>query len=147
MPESDKSDAQVIAELREHPDALADYLAKKALSDPKVQRIVRRARTFGELKEDSRWRELYSEVISKEARAAERLANRLLSGEKIDQREVDYLRAFYDGAKWAASHPVQAEKALEHAARDAWLFGLSELEEQDDDVLPEEEDEELDARD
>jgi hypothetical protein len=106
----------------------ADVLARRAQEDPKVQKIVERAHRFSGLKENPAWAELYEEVKRKKKNYMEGFARRLMAGELVDQREIDYHRGFYQGAVWILAHPEEAEAALERAARNAWLIDPNTME-------------------
>lgn len=50
-----------------------------------------------------------------------------MSGEKVDQREIDFHRGFYYGALWILEKPEKAEENLERAARHAWALVQLEM--------------------
>lgn len=57
-----------------------------------------------------------------------RITRRLMSGEEVSQREIDFQRGFYYGIEWILEHPEKAEENLERAARHAWLLVQLEVE-------------------
>lgn len=106
-------------------------MVEQAARNPKVQQIVEDVRLLGELQEHVGWRRLYERVKEDRARFMGAIARRLMAGEKVDQREIDFHRGFYYGALWILGHPEEAEKSLERAARQAYLAVELELEERD----------------
>ncbi len=118
------------------PEELADFVVERAKADPKVQRIVEDVKLFDGLREHQGWRRLYERVKADRERFLLGLARRLLSGDKVDQQEIDFHRGFYQGAFWVLGHPEQAENSLERAARQAYLALQLELTSEEDGASP-----------
>lgn len=115
---------------------IADFLRDRALSDPKVQRIVADVRLFEGLKENPGWRRLYEKVASDKERYLSGLSRRMMAGEKIPPEEIAYHRGFYQGAIWVLAHPEVAEKNLERAARMAYVLAAEEVLTQSEEETP-----------
>jgi len=112
------------------PEQIADFVAEKAKKDPKVRQTIRDAHLFDSLKSHEGWKRLAEHVRADRERFLMRLAKRLMSGQVVDQREIDYQRGFYQGAEWVIGHPEEAEASLERAARRAWRMAQDELAQQ-----------------
>lgn len=95
--------------------------------DPRLQKLAQEAAQYGRLKEDPAWRALFDRIQAQKERFMLRLARRLMAGEVVSQRELDYNKGFYDGAYYAVAHPEKAITSLEHAAIAAWELKLDEL--------------------
>lgn len=108
------------------PEDLADFVAERARKNPRVHRVIEEARLYDSLRENVAWQKLAQRVRDDKDRYFASIARRLMSGAKVDQREVDYMRGFYFGARWIIEHPEEAEKSLERAARAAWRMVLLE---------------------
>lgn len=102
-------------------------MAEKAKQDPRVQRIVQDAHLFDGLREHAGWRRLLELVQGDKSRFLGNIARRLMSGQEVSQREIDFHRGFYAGAQWIIERPEEAEANLEKAARWAWAW-LKEIE-------------------
>lgn len=111
-------------------ERLAQLVAEKARQDPKVEKILTDARLFDELQENLAWKQLRDYVVSRYDRWMLSLSKRIMRGEEVSQREIDYHRGFYDGAKYAVLIPEVALANLERVAREAWK--LQDSEETDD---------------
>lgn len=95
-------------------------MADRAKKDPKVQETVEIVRRLDGLQEHAGWRYLQKMVVDRETVWLVRLARRLMAGEVVDQREIDYQRGFIRGALEVIERPEQAIADLELAARRAW---------------------------
>lgn len=98
----------------------AEFVLDRARRDPKVAKIVEDVRIFDGLREHAGWRRLYEKVGVDQDRFLAHIARRLMSGQEVAQREIDFHRGFYQGALWVLGHPEEAEKSLERAAQKAW---------------------------
>lgn len=105
---------------------IADFLAKRALEDPKVQQIVANAHLFDELKRSPAWAKLYELAKKQNLKVKAVLAERLWKGEKLTPEEVAYQKGFYQGCIWVLAHPEHAERSLETAARAAYLLSYDD---------------------
>lgn len=110
-------------------ERLAQIVAQKAQQDPRVAKIVADARAFDELQEQPGWRQLRDYVVSKEEGWLKELAKRLSRPKAVaadHQREIDYYRGFYDGAKYVVLIPEVCLENLQTVARKAWALEASE---------------------
>jgi hypothetical protein len=97
---------------------------------------VEDVRLFDGLREHVGWRRLWEKVRGDRERFLAGLTRRLMSGDPVDQREIDFHRGFYYGAEWVLGHPEEAEKSLERAARLAWAITTEELHSQEEGSRP-----------
>lgn len=104
----------------ETPEQVADLVAERAKKDPRVRQTIRDAHLFDSLKEHDGWKRLAELVRGDRERFFAKITRRLMAGQEVDQREIDFHRGFYMGAEWVIGHPEQAEASLERAARKAW---------------------------
>ena len=88
---------------------------------------IRDAHLFDSLKEHDGWKRLAELVRVDRERFLTKLAKRLMAGEEVSQREIDFHRGFYQGAEWVVGHPENAEASLERAARAAWRMAQKEM--------------------
>jgi hypothetical protein len=49
-----------------------------------------------------------------------KIVRRLMAGQVVPQREIDYHRGYYDGVRDSLERPVETVAALEAAAERAW---------------------------
>lgn len=79
------------------------------------------ARELGKLKEHPSWEFLRVEVSRKRSEYLAGLLRKLMregvNADPIDQREIDYQRGFWAGAKWVTDNPDLAESALAAALK------------------------------
>jgi hypothetical protein len=115
----------------ETPEQVADFVAEKAKKDPRVRQTIRDAHLYDSLKQHEGWKRLAEKVRADRERFLAKIARRLMAGEPVDQREIDYHRGFYQGAEWVIGHPEEAEASLERAARKAWRMARQELAERE----------------
>lgn len=78
-----------------------------------------RAELFARLSAFEPFQELLNELGRKERRMRDMLLGRAMSGEAIDQRQVDYDRGFVDGMKYVHAVTTAAERTLERADAEA----------------------------
>lgn len=109
------------------PDEVADFVAERARRDPKVRELIEDVRAFDGLKEHAGWRRLYKKIVGKEDKLLASLTRRLMAGEVVSQREIDWYRGFFAGAKTVLEQPEKADANLESAARQAWALAQLEL--------------------
>lgn len=107
-------------------DAFEERFSELLKDNPRLQRLAEEATEYGRLKEDPAWRSLHKRVRGQKDRFLIGIARRLMSGEIVPQREIDYNRGFYDGAHYAVAHPDKAVASLEHAAAIAYELKLDE---------------------
>ena len=105
-------------------------------ASPGTAQIVHDAQLYDELKQHPGWRRLYEHIEAEEEGFARGLAKRLMAGENVSQREVDFHRGFFRACKWVVGHPEQAMGSLERAARQALLLMELELEQEVGDDSP-----------
>lgn len=117
-------------------DDIADFVVERAKRDPRVQQIVENARLFDGLREHAGWRRLRDQVRAEQEGFLARLARRLMAGEGVDQREIDYYRGYYQGALDTVERPEKAEENLEKAARHAWALTQLELQAEAEEESP-----------
>ena len=102
-------------------EEVADLLARRALADPNVQRVVLDAHLFDALRRDPGWQRLYDKAKHEKARVQKSLMDRMWEGKDIPTpEEIAYYKGFMQGTIWVLAHPEHAEKRLESAAREAW---------------------------
>lgn len=106
--------------MRPEPEELADFVAERARSDPKVQQVIQEAALFDGLLQNPGWKRLRNRLESSKDNFMLSLASRLMKGEKVDQRELDFKRGWFKGAEAMILTPEQAEVSLEAAAAEAW---------------------------
>lgn len=92
----------------------------------KVQQIAEKAQMLGELKKHPGW-SLLREIFNKKQKTYfESLARKIMSGSidapTLDQRELDYQRGFWAGARWILDNPEQAERSLETALKRVQIY-------------------------
>lgn len=101
-------------------------MEKSKPNQAKVQEIAERAQALGELKKHPSWRVLRDVFDKRRHQYFESLARQLMRGSidapVVPQRELDYQRGFWAGAKWILDNPEMAETSLEHALRRAELY-------------------------
>lgn len=85
-----------------------------------MQQIIEDAKRFETLREDPAWKRLNDKVRADEEHFLRSLTSRLMAGEQVSQREIDWYRGFYAACKWLLGHPEQAMDNLEKAATRAW---------------------------
>ncbi len=107
-----------------------DEFVQKLLEDPKNQQIVKDAQDFGELKEMKGWQRLRARVTADRDRYTEGIAKRLLGGEIVDQREIDFHRGFYAACNYVTGIPEVVEDNLARTARMAYALSLAEQEQE-----------------
>lgn len=99
---------------------IADVIAERAADDPKFRDKVAETIDLGGLKESQGWVAL-EEHFKRGSESYERsLTKRLLAGEDVSQREIDYYRGALDIAKAIFKYPEVALDNLERTARRAW---------------------------
>lgn len=113
-------------------DEVAAFVAEKARRDPKVREIVDDVRAYEELRQSAGWYRLRRAIAGRREEFIARLTGRLLRGEIVDQREIDYQRGFFAGAEFVLDQPEKAESNLETAARQAWVMTQLLADETDD---------------
>lgn len=74
-----------------------------------------RAEQFAQLASFEPYKELLLELGRKEKRMRDLLLGRLMAGEEINQRQLDYDRGFVDGMKYVPTVTAAAERTLERA--------------------------------
>lgn len=91
-----------------------------------MQQIAEQAQTLSELKKHPSWRLLRQIFERKQTKYFDALASRLMRGgidsPPLDQRELDYQRGFWAGARWILDNPEQAERSLELALKRVQLY-------------------------
>jgi hypothetical protein len=115
-------------------EQIADWIAKKALQDPNVQKIVANARLFDALRRDPAWIKLYELAKKQKATFFDNITRRLWQtpSDIPSREEIEYHKGFYMGCIWVLAHPEYAEASLEKAARAAYALS------QDDPSIEEE---------
>lgn len=107
---------------------VAEFVVERAKRDPRVQKIVEDVRMFDGLREHAGWRRLRDAIKAEREGFLLSLARRLMSGEEVDQRMIDFYRGYFQGALDTVERPEVAERNLERAARSAWALTQLELE-------------------
>jgi hypothetical protein len=107
-----------------------DVFIERVLADPRNRKIVQEAKDFGSLKEDSGWRKLRAKVTGQRDSFMESIARRLMGGEDVSQREIDFHRGFYYGVNYATGIPEVVEDNLTRTARIAYALALNEFEQE-----------------
>lgn len=118
------------------PEEVADFVVRQAKEKPHVRRVVEDVKLFDGLKEHAGWRRLAERIRADRDRFLASLSLRLMNGEVVSQREIDYKRGFYAGAEYVIETPAEAEASLEAAAREAWALTRLELAHQDEESSP-----------
>ncbi len=96
---------------------IVSVVADKAAEDPKFRSKVSEAIHMSNLIESDGWKAL-REHYEKGTEGFERqLAKRLISGEEVSQREIDYYRGAIDVARAIFAHPEKALNDLEVTAK------------------------------
>lgn len=103
---------------------------------PGTAKIVADAQLYDELKEHPAWRRLHEHAEAEQERFGVGLAKRLMAGEEVSLREVDFHRGFFRGVIWVLKHPEMAMGNLESAARKALVLMELELEQERGDDSP-----------
>lgn len=106
---------------------VADLIAERVQKDPKVRAVVEDARVFAELQEQRGWKRLRDRIKADKDKYMAGIAARLMKGTKVSPEELAFHRGFYAGAEWIIGHPEQAMKALDSAARVAYLLIETEM--------------------
>jgi hypothetical protein len=92
--------------------------------------LTHRGNTLKELTEHPAWPELRAMAEQGKESYLRRIANRLLRGEAIEQRDLDYDRGYYQGIEDLLASPDKAVKqmrrALERAERHIETEGATE---------------------
>jgi len=78
------------------------------------------------LRDHPGFQRLRDKILEYQDGAMSVIARRLMSGEVVDQREIDFMRGFAEGALVIVEMPEEAEKSLERAAQSAWNRALQE---------------------
>lgn len=118
------------------PEEVAQFVAERAKDDPKVRKVVEDVRLFDGLMEHAGWQRLAQIVRGERDRFLTSLTSALWRGEVVDQRQLDYTRGFYEGARWLIETPEQAEASLEQAASKAWRLTQIELAREAEEASP-----------
>lgn len=101
-----------------------------------MQAIVREAQALDGLTEHGGWRILFNRVRAQRDGFLLSIARRLMSGELVDQREIDFNRGYYEGALNTLARPDKALENLEKAARHAWTLAQLELIAEEEEASP-----------
>ncbi len=109
-------------------EEIADWIAERAKRDPGIAKVIENAHLFDELRQNPAWQKLYQLAKQREEKIRTAIANRIWRGATVSPEEIAYQRGFYQGCIWVLSHPENAEKSLEKAARMAWLLSQDEIE-------------------
>jgi hypothetical protein len=107
-----------------------DTYVERVLADPKNVKIVQDAQDFGELKEMKGWKRLREKVTSGRKSYLLGISERLMGGEEVSQREIDFHRGFYYGVNYATGIPEVVEDNLARTARLAYALALDEFEQE-----------------
>jgi hypothetical protein len=97
---------------------------------------VEDVRMYDELREHLGWRRLYERVKEQREGFVNWIARRLMQGEPVDQREIDFHRGYFWGALDTLERPEKAEENLEKAARKAWTMAQLEVLNNEEDESP-----------
>lgn len=79
------------------------------------------------LREHAGYQYLLKIIREKQKKALSTVARRLMAGELVDQREIDFQRGYFRGALDVAERPEKAVADLERAARQAWVEAQLEV--------------------
>lgn len=92
------------------------------LRSEKVRELGDSVRELAKLVEHPSWPVLRAEFEKRERAYLDKIVRQLVAGgidaKPIDQREIDYIRAFLRGARAVLDTPDNAMKALEEALRE-----------------------------
>ena len=110
------------------PEQVAEYVAQKARQDPEIRAKIQDVRMFDGLREHQGFQHLRKKVAEQQDGFADRIARKILTGGEVDQREIDYMRGYIEGAMFVVMRPEVAERNLELAGRLAYALGKRELE-------------------
>ena len=89
--------------------------------------LVEEVRLLDDLHEHAGWKRLYERIRADRERFLYRLASRIMAGDLVDQREVDFHRGYYRGALDTVERPEKALADLEKAARFAYTQAQLEV--------------------
>lgn len=103
------------------PQELADFVRKEALNDPRLRELIDEVRLYDDLLDHVGWKRLRERVAQQKDRFMDNIANRLMAGGEVSQREIDYRRGFFDGAQRIIEQPEVSFINLESQANRAYL--------------------------
>lgn len=109
------------------PEDAADYVVDQARKNPKVRTLLGEVQAFDGLQEHRGWKALQLSMQAQRDKFFLGMAKRLMSHAVIDQREIDYFRGYYDGAKDLLDRPQQVVESLEVAAKRAFALAQAEM--------------------
>lgn len=118
------------------PEEIAEFAVELSRDKPHVRRVIEDVKLFDGLTEQVGWKRLAEIVKGERERFFASIASRIASGKVVDQREIDYKRGFYEGARWIIDTPEQAEASLEAAAREAWRLTQLEMAREAEEASP-----------
>lgn len=105
---------------------IADWIAGKTVGDEKFRAKVAETVDLYGLTEHQGWEALKRHFGNGSESFHKSLAHRLLGGEQVNQREIDYLRGCMDIAQAIFTYPERALADLEASARRGWAAHLAE---------------------
>jgi hypothetical protein len=108
------------------PDAVANYAADLARSDPDIALMIGDVKKIDHLREDAGWQTLRRRVVEQKDKFMLKMARGLMAGNVADQRQIDYMRGYYAGSLDVVNIPMQAAESLERAAVKAYRKALFE---------------------
>jgi hypothetical protein len=89
------------------------------MDSERLKEIGYRAAELAKLKDHEAWTVLRQVLETKKERWQRGLTKRLIAGEIVDQRDLDYQRGFWAGAFYVLDNPEKAEDSLKAALRKA----------------------------
>lgn len=107
-------------------ETIEEVLAKKARDDPKTMAKISDAIDLQGLTEHPGWETLKKHYEEHNKREGQILAARIMHGEPVPQREIDFIRGATAVAKAIFAYPETAVSSIERLAARLYAEGLDE---------------------
>ena len=105
---------------------ISDWIAHGAATGERFcARVAETVDLYG-LKEHPGWDALKNHFELGSESFSKNLAVRLMAGEQVNQREIDYLRGFIDAARAILKYPEAALSNVEESAKRGWAAHVSQ---------------------
>lgn len=86
-----------------------------------MSKLLNEVKMYDDLLEHIGWRRLRERISEQRASFMSSLAKRMMTGEEVPRKEIDFYRGYYAGARDLIERPAHAHLDLEEKARRAWL--------------------------
>ena len=115
-------------------DTFLDRLVKIAAEDKEFALAAREHLKFVALSESQAWVALEKHVNSLTEKAVKQIAAVILSGEEVDQRELDRLRGYVKGMQAVVNFPKTIDADFDKQLERAWRRATAQAAQSGDDT-------------